>query len=259
MISNSDTESFVSNVHVPIQARVFLIAIEINTPMKNRLLQTFIFLMSTCLNVAAQKNVIAITYQLTSYGGHESEQVLKLLDGKSHFAYSKKDEKLQNAEGMEFYHYFAEIDTYTDARAQEVVRTRLYKRKYLITSSWPFQSFEWKITNETKNILGYSAQKATAKVFYEQNEDIDSPDVIAWFTTDIPYSVGPAGYYGLPGLILELKYSHIAEHYLVKSIDLSGTGKPFIIPTEGFKITKDQMVFPVKNPINEKELKTFYK
>lgn len=227
--------------------------------MKNPLSQTLIFLLLSCLSVEGQKNVVTVTYQLKSYGGHESEQVLKIMDGKSHFAYRRKDEELQNDEGMHFYHYFAEIDTYTDSRTQQVVKTKLYKRKYLVICSWPFQSFEWKITDETKNILGYRVQKATAKVFYEYHEDGDSPDVIAWFTTDIPYSVGPAGYYGLPGLILELKYSHIADHYLAESIDLSGSGKLFTIPTEGFKITKDQMVFPVKNPLNEKELRKHYK
>ncbi len=216
-------------------------------------------LLFNCLNAEAQENAITVTYRHTSYGGHESEQVLTLLDGKSHFAYRKKDEELRNDEGMMFYHYFAEIDTYTDARTQRVTRTRLYKGKYLVISSWPFQSFNWKITDEVKEILGHRAQKAVAKDYYEQDEDIIAPEVVAWFATDISYSAGPAGYYGLPGIILELGYTHSRDHYMAKSIDLSGVGKSFSIPTEGYKITKEQMVFPAKYPLNEKDVKNFYK
>jgi GLPGLI family protein len=56
----------------------------------------------------------------------------------------------------------------------------------------------WKIDeSKTKKIAGYQCYKATA-VFRGSN-------VIAYFTKELPYSAGPFKFYGLPGLILELK------------------------------------------------------
>jgi GLPGLI family protein len=163
---------------------------------------------------------------------------------------------------MTFYHYFAEIDIYTDARSQQVVQTKLYQKKYLVISSWPFQSFDWKISSETKQLNGYGVQKATAKAYYyEYGPDIKPSrgDVIAWFAPELPFSAGPEGYYGLPGVILEMKFSGAPGQYVVKTIDFASTDESIAIPTEGYKISKEQMVFPVKYPINEKELKAFYK
>jgi hypothetical protein len=50
--------------------------------MRNLFLQSFIFFLLSCFNVDAQKKPLIITYHYTSYGGHESEQVLKLLEGR---------------------------------------------------------------------------------------------------------------------------------------------------------------------------------
>jgi GLPGLI family protein len=57
---------------------------------------------------------------------------------------------------------------------------------------------DWKIDeNSTKTILGYKCTKATAK--------FRGSDVTAYFTKDIPYSIGPFKFYGLPGAILDIR------------------------------------------------------
>ncbi|MFK5878002.1 MAG: GLPGLI family protein [Flavobacteriaceae bacterium] len=61
-------------------------------------------------------------------------------------------------------------------------------------------NFDWKITNETKQIMGYQCYKSTGLISNKKY-----PDVVAWFTTQIPVNFGPKGYAGLPGLILELE------------------------------------------------------
>jgi GLPGLI family protein len=163
---------------------------------------------------------------------------------------------------MTFYHYFAETDIFTDARSKQVVQTKLYQRKYSVTSTWPFQSFDWKLSSESKQIQGYRVQKATAKAYYyEYGPDIQPyrAEVIAWFAPDLPFSAGPEGYYGLPGVILEMQFSGAPGKYVMKTIDFSTTDKPMATPAKGFPISKDQMVFPVKYPINERELKAFFK
>ncbi|SFM99746.1 GLPGLI family protein [Chryseobacterium oleae] len=57
---------------------------------------------------------------------------------------------------------------------------------------------EWKINKEsTKKILGYECIKATA-IFR------GSP-ITAYYTDEIPYSVGPFKFFGLPGAILDIR------------------------------------------------------
>ncbi len=64
----------------------------------------------------------------------------------------------------------------------------------------------------------------------------------------------------MPGVILELEYNFPYGQYLVKKIEFSPHHtEPIALPTEGFKITKEQMLSPGKNPINEKEVKAYFK
>ena len=57
-------------------------------------------------------------------------------------------------------------------------------------------NWDWKITNETKEILGFKCKKATSNAFGYL--------FIAWFTEDVAINAGPEKFDGLPGLILNL-------------------------------------------------------
>lgn len=57
--------------------------------------------------------------------------------------------------------------------------------------------FHWKITNEYRDIAGYSCRRATAIIN-------DSLYVIAYYTEDIASPSGPESFGNLPGMILGL-------------------------------------------------------
>ncbi|MFA5619693.1 MAG: GLPGLI family protein [Weeksellaceae bacterium] len=61
--------------------------------------------------------------------------------------------------------------------------------------------FNWKITNEKKEMLGFEVRKATAETA--------TGNITAWYTPKIPVAHGPAEYWGLPGLILEIEFRHL--------------------------------------------------
>ncbi|CAM3995812.1 GLPGLI family protein [Flavobacterium antarcticum] len=105
-------------------------------------------------------------------------------------------------------------------------------KEFLIKDALP--QLEWKMESETKQVGGYTCYKATAVKPVDGSdfrnyrakgddkkedkkedkakttnfmEDFEMPKevlITAWYTPEIPVNQGPEGYWGLPGLILEV-------------------------------------------------------
>ncbi|MDR2084661.1 MAG: GLPGLI family protein [Bacteroidales bacterium] len=73
--------------------------------------------------------------------------------------------------------------------------------------------FNWNISSDLKEILGYQCQKATSNFRGRIWE--------AWFTNEIPISDGPWNFCGLPGLILAISDSE--QHYSFTCIGIENT------------------------------------
>lgn len=73
----------------------------------------------------------------------------------------------------------------------------LASERFLLEEDFP--ELDWKIVEGTKEIGGYSCQKA--EVYFKGR------NYTAWFAPDIPFQAGPWKLHGLPGLILEAKDS----------------------------------------------------
>ena len=111
----------------------------------------------------------------------------------------------------------------------------------------------WKISDETKNIGNFKAQKATANFGGRHWE--------AWFSTELPFSEGPYKFRGLPGLILELKdsnenylFSFVGNKNLAKKIDTTfflenmNKEKPLLIKDQKWKkLQVDYFINPMKD------------
>ncbi|MEN0049152.1 MAG: GLPGLI family protein [Bacteroidota bacterium] len=110
------------------------------------------------------------------------------------------------------------------------------------------KKYAWKLSNESKEIAGYTCQKATLE---EEDRKVE-----AWFTTAIPIASGPSNFYGLPGVILGL---HIkgenSERWLTATeVELKKLEKDALIaPTKGKKVNRDQYNKIVEEKMKEME------
>jgi GLPGLI family protein len=112
------------------------------------------------------------------------------------------------------------------ANAEMVEDIESFSKRFRIQEK--LEQPKWQMTAETKKIGKYTCYKATLvkaddritmsnmwrRMSRRRDQDKDSTktkeedirkiEVTAWFTPEIPVKTGPAEYYGLPGLILEL-------------------------------------------------------
>lgn len=105
--------------------------------------------------------------------------------------------------------------TYVDyAKGTRIDQRELFERSFVVTDT--VAKVQWKLSEETKPILNFTAHKATGtsvvmrpRVTMENGEMkremvTDTVPVVAWYTTDVPVPAGPDFQGQLPGLILEV-------------------------------------------------------
>lgn len=108
---------------------------------------------------------------------------------------------------------------FTDFETGTVTSTKvLFEDTYLIKDS--LRKMKWKITNEYRDILGYECRKAVGKI-------CDSVVVVAFYCDQIPSSVGPEGFSGLPGGILGLAIPRMWTTWFATKITPGRTNDPF--------------------------------
>lgn len=144
--------------------------------------------------------------------------------------------------------------------SKKTEKRELFDKTFIIDDS--IRSLKWKMTGETKTILNMPCMKATAINIstrtmmnmdngkMERKEIQDTATIVAWFTSSIPVSAGPAEYQGqLPGLILEMDISNGRQTFVATGIsekaDLTiikePTGKKHYTPDE-FKKEREKML-----------------
>lgn len=91
---------------------------------------------------------------------------------------------------------------------------KVTERDYFDLERWQYtedwEKPEWKISDETKEIIGYQCFKAIA--------DYRGRKWTAWFAPEIPVQEGPWKLCGLPGLILEAYDSSEEYHFVADSL-----------------------------------------
>lgn len=128
---------------------------------------------------------------------------------------------------------------FADLNNSNIIRVREFDgRNYNITST--FDHFNWKLTKESKIINKRLCYKAiTIKSFKSYKGNIVDVPIFAWYTPEIPLQIGPKNYFGLPGLVLEVKEG--SKTYYVTNILLNPENKVVIdIPKKGEVVTEDE-------------------
>jgi len=136
--------------------------------------------------------------------------------------------------------------------------------------------YDWKMEQETKMIGEYMCFKATTvverpmrrefqfgrrnnteedrkeqeKKEKEQENIKELINVIAWYTLDIPVNNGPGDYWGLPGLILELKDDN-TQIFCTKIVLNPKEKEDLKEPTKGKVVTRQEYDLIVKEKTKE--------
>lgn len=145
-----------------------------------------------------------------------------------------------------------DVTWYNFGEQRSVNQTEFATKKYLVTDSVHKQN--WKLTGETKTILGYTCQQAITQRIGKRTmtnfengqmtrtEIGDTSNVIVWFTSTIPVSAGPEYQGQLPGLILGIDINDGKTTY--KAIEVSPKVDLAVIkePKSGKKITQDEFI-----------------
>ena len=104
--------------------------------------------------------------------------------------------------------------TYMDLTTSEQISSRIVLEKEFLVQE-TLKPKNWIIGTETKEILGKECTKATivipSEIMSSSSDENSYPKEIsytAWFCRDIPAAIGPKGFYGLPGLILQIESEH---------------------------------------------------
>lgn len=138
----------------------------------------------------------------------------------------------------------SENESYSNLETGESIeKTEFFGRVFLVEDDK--SEIEWKITNEMKMVGKYQCMKAT----YMR----DTIPVVAWFTPQIPVSLGPEFYKGLPGMILHVDVNGGSRTITATNLDLRGLMDDEVIeaPTKGKKISSEEFKKVQKEKIKE--------
>lgn len=168
-----------------------------------------------------------------------SEKVLYFKDKVS--LYKNSDRKGANEDtemehaggGMHFKFKMSEPDnrTYNDyASRQYTSKKDLLGKTFIIEDE--MGKYNWKLGSDKRRILDHVCMNATA-------QPDEETEVVAWFTTEIPVSMGPSSYHGLPGMILAVEINENDQIIVAKEVSLGAIEKDKIErPSKGKKVNQ---------------------
>jgi GLPGLI family protein len=152
--------------------------------------------------------------------------------------------------------------TFTDIAKQTQYEERaFFEKEFLIVDS--LKQYKWKLSEESKTIAKQLCKKATTMITAPQmsmrmnvrmnrggENNTDSAattpmkpketELVVWYAENIPVSVGPDNYSGLPGVIMEMDLDNGATVTTAVEVSAKYPKKELVQPTKGEKMTRAQ-------------------
>lgn len=173
------------------------------------------------INKAIENN--QLDFELTF---NKNEAFFEIKDGMGTNDFQSKIAKVMLG-GMKKFYFNIETEEFLK---QEVA----YGETFLI----PINKPNWELSNSSKMIGKYKCYMATTHYSIENDVGSFKKNVIAWYCPEIPYSYGPSGFFGLPGLILELTDDE--RTYNATEISLNQSDYKIVKPKKGVIITQEE-------------------
>lgn len=121
---------------------------------------------------------------------------------------------------------------YTDiAAGNKTSQKKVFEETFLLKDS--VRNIKWKITDETREIAGYTCRRANALI-------LDSIYVVAFYTDKIMVSGGPESFTGLPGMILEVAIPHENIIWLATKVSDISVPESTITPPKKGKVVDNK-------------------
>ncbi len=130
--------------------------------------------------------------------------------------------------------------TYTDINTStKLSQKKVFEETFLVKDSTA--KIKWKITGETRDILGYTCRRANGLI-------LDSIYVVAFYTDQIPVVGGPESFTGLPGMILQVALPHENVSWIATKVtDVTVPAATIVPPKKGKPVTKEQFQATLKS------------
>ncbi|MEO6820148.1 MAG: GLPGLI family protein [Ginsengibacter sp.] len=120
----------------------------------------------------------------------------------------------------------------------------VFERTYLIEDS--LRNAKWKITNDFREIAGFSCRRATTVI-------MDSVFVVAFYSDEIMIPGGPESFNGLPGMIMGLVINRLHTTWYATKVNVTNVNPSVIIPPvkgKNEKITMKKLADLLRNTSN---------
>ncbi|MEM9687746.1 MAG: GLPGLI family protein, partial [Bacteroidota bacterium] len=100
--------------------------------------------------------------------------------------------------------------------------------------------YQWELKDKKRWILGYECYKAVGRYreYSHISKAIMTRNVTVWYAPSIPFSFGPAGYDGLPGLVLASSDNNF--HFTAIAIKFSDNAKKITPPDKGKRVNRKE-------------------
>ena len=177
----------------------------------------FLLGVSNAFSQSIEKPLAVVTYTVkkeTSFLGMYECQLV--FDKKaSVFTWQKTGDQSikRDAKGMMYkadasMHGVINYTNFEDQKLISKLKIDYVEQRHLVEE--PLTNIKWEITNQQKELSGYTVTKATTS--------FRGRDYTAWFTNKIPVKAGPWKLQGLPGLILEAYDTEQEIYFAAKKI-----------------------------------------